>query len=66
MHIEAHDSMPNLKVGRVMPVVIDLTTLLFHWRRTKSIFKTEAILRKIYRRWQFLSSRPCLCLLTFM
>ena len=38
MHIEAHDFMPDLKVGRVMPIVIDHTTLLFHWRQTKLFF----------------------------
>ena len=36
------DFMPDLKVGQFMPVVIDLTTLLFHRQRLKSLFGIEA------------------------
>ena len=45
MRIEAHDFMPDLKVGRFMPVVVDNTTLLFCRRRMKLLVTTEANLR---------------------
>ena len=41
--VKVHDFMPNLKVGRFMPVVVDNTTLLFCRRRI--LVTTEANLR---------------------
>ena len=32
---EAHDFVPDLKVGRFMPIVFDHTALQFHRKRTK-------------------------------
>ena len=58
--------MPDLKVGRFMPIVIHHLTLWFHCRRTKSLIRIDANLRTFYLLWQFLQSRLCLCLLTFM
>ena len=38
--VKAHDFMPDLKVGRYMPVVNDAMNLLFHRQRTLSLVKT--------------------------
>ena len=46
--VKAHDFMPELKVGRFMPVVIVHTTLLLHQRGTKLFNKTEANVHTIY------------------
>ena len=43
--VQVHAFMPDLKVGRFMPVVGDNTTLLFCRRRMKLLVTTEANLR---------------------
>ena len=54
MRIEAHDFMPDLKVDRFMPVVINHTILMFYRQIMESIDRTEADLNIIYRIWWFL------------
>ena len=49
MRIEAHDFMPDLKVDRFMPVVINHTILMFYRQIRESIDRTEADLNIIYR-----------------
>ena len=43
--VQVHAFMPDLKVGRLMPVVVDNTTLLLCRRRMKLLVTTEANLR---------------------
>ena len=40
--VEAHDFMPDLKVDRFMPIIIEHTALLFYRRRTTLFIRTEA------------------------
>ena len=46
---KAHDFMPDLKVDRFMPVVINHTILMFYRQIMESIDRTEADLNIIYR-----------------
>ena len=46
--VEAHDFMPDLKVDRFMPAVIDYATHLICRQRIKSLLKTQAKLRSIF------------------
>ena len=49
MQIEAHDFMPDVKVGRFMPIVNDHTTLQFYRQGTKLLVRTEVNFRITYR-----------------
>ena len=49
MRIEAHDFMPDLKVGRFVPIVNDQTTLQFYQLRTKLFVRTLLKFHTNYR-----------------